>query len=128
MSTLQQTVQQRRAEPMGVSCVSAAAPIPTLVVCTWQGETWVLPWSHFVSARLTDGAGRLEVAFTHCAVLVTGEHLAGLVEDLAAFRIGCLRDLPASYRKKAAEDEPFITRIEIQATGEGKVKATREPS
>jgi hypothetical protein len=128
MSTLQQTLQQRRAEPAGVACVSAAAPVPALVVRSWQGETWVLPWSHFVSARLAEDAGRLEVAFTHCVVLVTGEHLAGLVEDLAAFRIGCLRDLPALYRKKGAEGEPFISRIEIQTTGEGKPKATRESS
>jgi hypothetical protein len=98
------------------------------MVCTWSGESWVLPWSHFASARLADGNDRLEISFATCLVIVSGENLRGLLDDIAAFRVGCLRDLPASYRKKAGEGEPFIARIEVRASGEAVPHVNRELS
>ena len=118
MSTLQQSLHQRRAEQADLSCVSVGAQSPALVVRTWQGDSWVLPWSHFTSARLAEGEDGLEISFATCLVTLHGENLRGLLDDIAVFRVGALRDLPASYRKKAGEGEPFIARIEVRATTE----------
>lgn len=43
-----------------------------------------------------------------------GRNLRGLWDDVAAFRVGCLRDLPAQYRSKANAGTPFITRITVE--------------
>jgi hypothetical protein len=99
-----------------------------LIVSSWQGDSWVLPWSHFASARLAEGDGRLEIAFTTCLIIVSGGNLHGLLNDIAAFRVGCLRELPAAYRKKSGEGEPFIARIEVRSVGDTVPCTKRESS
>jgi hypothetical protein len=119
MSTLQQSLNQRRAaEAVVSSSVIAAAQSPALTIHLWHGETWILPWAQFVSARLSDGGRQLELAFTNCVATVIGENLEGLVDSLAGFRIGELRDLPASYRKQSAEGEPFVEQIKLSVIGQ----------
>jgi hypothetical protein len=124
MSTLRQSVQQHRAAESAASCVTAEERQSALIVSSWQGDSWVLPWSHFVSARL--GGDRIELTFADVLVTLTGQNLTALLDDIAAFRLGCLRDLPADYRRKPVEGQPFITRIEVQPIVA--VTAPREPS
>lgn len=111
MSSLQQSLEARRAPEPDRAALTATA-LPALRVTTWSGEEWVLPWSHFVSARLAEG--RLELTFVSCAVDVEGDHLDALLADLAAFRLGLLRERPAAYRSQAAEGEPYITRLAVR--------------
>lgn len=121
MSTLQQSIAQRRAvEPAGLSCVSVQAQTPSLLIHTWQGESWVLPWSHFSCARfnVSDGNEQLDLSFANCRVIVIGEQLSALIDDLAAFRVGCLRDLPSEYRQPTTEGAPFISRIDVRPIAE----------
>jgi hypothetical protein len=117
MSRLQQSIAQKReSESNGLSCVSVQAQTPALLIHIWRGESWILPWSHFSGARFTaaDDGEQLELTFANHRVLVFGHHLAALLEDLAAFRISCLRDLPAEYRPSREERVPFVSRIEVQ--------------
>lgn len=118
MSTLQQSLHQRRAADVAVvSCVTTQERQLALILACWQGDRWVLPWSHFVSGRF--GADGIELTFANVVVKLTGQNLDTLLDDIAAFRLGCLRDLPTDYRKKLEEGQPFIARIDVRSvTGE----------
>lgn len=131
MKSLHEEVRERRAAESAVpTCVSAEpGGGPGLVVCQWRGESWALPWSQFTGARLggTDSDTQLEIAFANHIVTVTGDNLAGLLEDLAAQRVGRLRDLPAQHRPATASEAPFIVRIDVQIVSEGRRTERREP-
>ena len=118
--SLQESIERRRAtEPQVVACVSPSAEAPALVLSIWQGKSWVLPWSHLASAQLIVAKDNEQIvfSFTHHQVTVSGHNLGSIWEDVAALRIGRLRDLPPQYRSKAASNAPFITRIEVQCLG-----------
>lgn len=125
MSTLQESVDARRAAKAAeFACVVIAAQGPTLTVSIWQGRSWVLPWSYFVAASLADDGETetLELSFSGYVVTVTGQNLRRVLDDLAGFRVTCLRDLPADYRARLPVDAPAIAKIEVRpatgATGE----------
>ena len=116
MSSLQQSIERRRAaEPVVLSCVDVTAQ-PTLVVALWQGKTWAFPWTHFQKASVEerDGRDELAVLFTHDEIFATGENLQKVWADITAFRVALLRDLPAQYRARVGRDAPFIAKIEIR--------------
>lgn len=117
MSTLHQSLAKRReGEAATVSCVKSEESQPALLVSTWQGVNWVLPWAQFVSARLE--GDRIELTFGNCVVVVSGENLPALLGDIAAYRIAALHEMPAEYRRKAIDGEPFISRIEVRLTAD----------
>ncbi len=129
MKSLHEEVRQRRvAEPAELTCVSLQAGSAALVVRQWQGASWVLPWAQFIGARFAepDGKAVLELSFASYTVTVTGDNLETLLDDLAAQRIGCLRDLPAKFQLTMDEGTPFITRLEVRALSP--VAEAREPS
>lgn len=116
MSSLQQSIERRRAaEPAAITCVDVSAQ-PTLVLAIWQGKQWALPWTHFQHASLTerDGRGELVLSFTHHHVTVSGENLHKLWEDVVGLRVARLRDLPPHYQSRVGREEPFIAKIEIR--------------
>jgi hypothetical protein len=113
MNSLRQNLQAHRAADPPASWVTTDDRQSALIVTVWQGETWVLPWAQLVSARLGDD--RLELTFAAALVIVTGDNLAPLLDDLAAFRLHRIRDLPADYRSKPVEGQPFLRRIEVQS-------------
>ena len=122
MSSLQESVSRRRAaEPAAPVCISLQPGCSALVVCQWLGPSWVLPWSQFTGAQLmaTSSDSQLELRFTHCLVVLSGRNLRGLVDDLAALRVGCLRDLPADYGPPAGALAPYIASIEVRPAAHG---------
>lgn len=129
MNSLQQEVSERRAAKSGeFTCVSLQPGGSGLLVCQWQRESWVLPWAQFTGARLSgkNDDGLIELRFANYRVTVAGENLRALLADLAAQRIGVLRDLPAQYRSRTGEKEPFIASIEVCAPADA--PEIREPS
>ncbi len=117
MSTLQESVEARRAaKPAELACAVVASQGPTLTVSIWKGRSWVLPWSYLVAASLTDDTEpeTLELSFTGHVVTVTGQNLRRVLDDLAGFRVACLRDLPPDYRARLPADAPRIMRIEVR--------------
>jgi hypothetical protein len=115
MSSLHESVSRRRAEePAGLACVTLGAPQPGLIVAVWSGPSWVLPWSHLVNARFTEPPGEIELSFSSHTVTAEGENLRRVLEELALFRIGSLRDLPEAYRTQLPSDAPFIRRLIVR--------------
>jgi len=117
MSTLQQSINARRAADMAaLACASVGEPAPALVVATWQGESWVFPWSHLVSVRWesSEGRERLSFVFTGYAMGIEGRNLRSLLADVAGFRLGSLRELPTEYENRLSADAPFVGRIEVR--------------
>ena len=119
MSTLRETLQQRRAAelPHGRSCESAETAVRTLQIHSWNGERWVFPWSHFSAAR-HQGAGESEqlvLSFAKHEVILDGARLAVLLAEIASFHLDCLRDMPEKFRAQAAQAEPFIARISVRS-------------
>jgi hypothetical protein len=129
MNSLEQEVSERRATKAAeFTCVSVQPGGLALLVCQWQREDWVLPWAQFISARLLgkDNEGRIELRFADYRVTVVGENLRAVLADLAAQRVGVLRDLPAHYRSRMGEKDPFITSIELCVSSDA--HEIREPS
>lgn len=121
MSSLHESVSRRRAaESAEVSCYSHMPGCSALIALLWERERWLLPWSQFVGGRLggADDDAKLELSFTNYLVVITGEHLSGLLEDIAQSRLGCIRDLPARFRPPSGSRLPFIVRIEVQPVSE----------
>lgn len=115
MSSLHDSISRRRAEESaGPSCVTIGGPQPGLLIAIWEGPSWVLPWSYLVNAKLTDPPGELEMSFSSHVIVVEGDNLRRVLEDLALFRVVGLRDLPADYRAQLPTDAPFIRRIVVR--------------
>ncbi len=122
MSTLQETLQQRRTlePPHGRSCDSAEAPVRSLQIHSGTGEKWVLPWLHFTAAHHqgTGESEQLVLSFTNHEVVLEGTRLALLLPEIASFHLDCLRDMPAKFRSQADKDEPFISRVSVRSASD----------
>jgi hypothetical protein len=127
MSTLQDTLTHRRtgARPSDGISYSSEGSLPAVSIYAADGELWVLPWSHFVSARHTaDGeCEKVTILFASHQVEMRGARLALLMPEIAGFRLGSLRGLPAKYEALSNASEPFVERLSVRPIG---VPATLE--
>ncbi|MGA3008518.1 MAG: hypothetical protein ABSE59_11575 [Opitutaceae bacterium] len=118
MSTLQDALHQRRRAELthSRSCDSAEAPVRALQIHSWNGEKWVLPWSHFSAARhqTTGNSEQLVLSFANHEVVLDGARLALLLPEIASSHLDCLRDMPAKFRSQADQSEPFISRVSVR--------------
>lgn len=129
MSSLHESVSLRRAaEPAGIACVTVGAPQPGLMIAMWRGSSWVLPWSYLVNARFTEPPGELELSFSSHVVIAEGDNLRQVLDDLASFRVGCLRDLPGDYRSQLPADAPFIRRLRVRPASSSPMRSDQFPS
>ncbi len=121
MSTLKESLIHRRVgeSPSEVGCHSAEASVPALLIQANSGELWVLPWSHFVSARHKCAGDREHVTllFANHEVELQGVRLASLLPEIAGFHLGLLRSLPAKYEPQCNASEPFIERLSVRPIG-----------
>ena len=118
MSTLKESLIHRRvgeSSSAAGACYSADDSVPALLIYAGSGEHWVLPWSHFVSARhLCDGdREQVTLRFANHEVELQGERLASLLPEIARFHLGWLRCLPAKYEPQCNGSEPFIERLSV---------------
>lgn len=128
MSSLHESVSLRRAaESAGIACVTVGAPRPGLLVAVWRGPSWVLPWSYLVNARFTEPPGELELSFSSHVVTAEGDNLRRVLDDLASFRVGCLRDLPGDYRPQLPADVPFIRRLCVRPVPSSPMRSAQSP-
>lgn len=89
----------------------------SLTIHSWNGEKWVLPWSHF-SAACHQGTGeneQLVLSFANHEVVLDGVRLALLLPAIASFHLDSLRDMPAKFRSQADKSEPFISRVSVRS-------------
>lgn len=116
MSSLQQSIDARRAsEPVDLLCVVVASQVPAVLVCAWSGNCWVFPWSCLLGGSLRDAEGQeiLALSFSAQQVIARGYNLRRVLDDIAGFRVACLRELPPEYRRHFAADAPFIGQLEV---------------
>jgi hypothetical protein len=121
MSTLQESLTHRRTSesPSGAGCYSTEAFLPALLIHAGNGERWVLPWAHFVSARHTGDGSREQVTllFANHEVEIHGARLVSLMPEIAGFRLDSLRSLPAKYEPQGNASEPYIERLSVKLIG-----------
>lgn len=116
MSTLDQLLERRRAAESRGECCHSVDPQPAcLLVATPTGESWVFPWSHLTSARLSHNGDRDELClvFTSHEVTLRGLHLTLLRDLVATVRLATIRPAPTKY-SRAAVDQPFIDAVTVR--------------
>lgn len=119
MSTLQESVDARRAgKPTEFACVEVTSQVPAVIVCMLKGPSWALPWSCLIVAECDEAnAGEvLKLSFNGYLVTAVGRNLRRVLNDIAGFRVACLREMPPEYRSRVPADAPFIARLEVAAS------------
>ena len=116
MSSLDQLLERRRASAAAQGeCCHTVDPQPScLIVATPTGESWVFPWSHLASARLSQTADELRLVFTTHEVTLRGLRLGPLRDLVATVRLATVRAAPAKHQR--ATDEPYIDGVTVQPT------------
>jgi hypothetical protein len=117
-NSLKEALQQyREAHPPSLESYNRAyQPVRTVQIHLWNGEHWVLPWAHLVSAchQGTGESGQLVLMFAHHEVVLQGAQLVLILTEIAGFHIDCLREIPEKFRAQTCKDEPFISRISVR--------------
>ena len=118
MSTLKETLAERRNGESAVGSTNhlAKGPATAVQIHRTNGESWVLPWSHFISARheRNGGTEKLALTFTEHEVLIEGLRLVLLLPEVASFRLECLQELPKRYEAQTSETEAFLQRVTVR--------------
>src|SRR5690606_38619108 len=98
------------ATPVAHQVAASAAQMPALLVHKWDHRSWVLPWAYFLGAQheVIDEGELLTLSFTFREVVVQGSNLGLLLDDIAAYRLEALRELPDKYHEMADQSGPVI--------------------
>jgi hypothetical protein len=118
MSSLSEAVAAKKAlsEPV-VNCAEKDfRAVSTVTFCPWQATEWTVPWARLDAVSFSDEeeSQRVEFFFPRHQVIVVGENLRGIMDDIRNFKVSCLRDLPASHRAKLTPDAVFIAQLEVR--------------
>ncbi len=99
--------------------------VPMLRVCPWQAAQWLLPWSRFDMATFEneEESERIEIFFSHHRVVIVGTNLKDTMDDIRAFQIRCLRNVPENLRAAVDPEEPLIEKLEVRPLNEPKKPA-----
>ncbi len=121
--SLKNLVAERRAAeaaPVAHQVAASAAQMPALLVHKWDHRNWVLPWAYFLGAQheIMDEGELLTLSFTFREVVVKGRNLGLLLDDIAAYRLESLRELPDKYHEMADQEEPVIRGLTVRPVGE----------
>ncbi|HEY1794198.1 MAG TPA: hypothetical protein VGG34_14880 [Opitutaceae bacterium] len=128
MSSLAKTIAAEKAlNPPVVCCVDRDYTLVIMATFSpWQAKEWTLPWSRLDGWSLSDEGEleRMEFLFPHHRIVIVGENLRRMLDDLLAFRIKCLRSLPASHRANLKPGSVFITELEVRVLGDPKGRSS----
>jgi hypothetical protein len=120
--SLKEAIAQKRAEEevLRNPLYSSTEQVSALFVETSNGETWLLPWNHFIFGHHQEAGEweRLVLTFVANEVTISGLNLGTLVPEVAHQRLEKLRTAPGKYLK-SSEKELFIEKIEVHSL-EGK--------
>lgn len=124
MSTLREfTAAKNAPNPPRVQCVETDYhPVGTVTFCPWQAKEWTVPWARFDAMSFSNEQEleRVEIFFSHHQVIVIGENLRKITDDLRSFKVLCLRDLPVSHRAGLGSGAVFITQLEVRLLADPK--------
>ena len=87
-----------------------------VTICPWQAKEWTLPWSRLDALNFfnEEQLERVELFFPHHLVIIAGENLRGITDELRTFKVRCLRNLPVSHRAGFSPAAVFITQLEVR--------------
>jgi hypothetical protein len=131
-TTLREAIRQHEAAhpPSPESYHRAHELVRMVQIHLWNGEQWVLPWAHLVSA-CHQGSGESEqlvLMFAHHEVVLQGAHLALLLSEIASFHVDRLNELPENFRAQTRKGAPFISRISVRPlTDSGETERMNSP-
>ena len=122
--TLKEEIASRRVvESDGLNPLHSSNEHATaLLVETPDGETWLLPWSHFVFGRHKEVGERERLVLTFVAheVALNGLNLGAIIPEVVHQRLERLRAAPGKYLKSSG-NEAFIEQIQVRSLAEQKV-------
>jgi hypothetical protein len=112
MSLIQPRLSKVNADEESLVCfVKSREQQQSLILSIWSAEKWVMPWAQIVKTKVEEK--KIELTYGNCRVVVTGENLLSLLDDIASYRLVALREFPAESRPIPADKEPFVSRIEL---------------
>ena len=91
-------------------------PVSMVTICPWQAKEWTLPWSRLDALNFSneEQLERVELFFPHHLVIIAGENLRRITDELRTFKVLCLLNLPVSHRAGFKPDAVFITQLEVR--------------
>jgi hypothetical protein len=94
----------------------------SLLVETPDGETWLLPWSHFVFGRHKEVGERERLVLTFVAheVALSGLNLGAIIPEVVHQRLERLCAAPGKYLKSSG-NEAFIEQVQVRPLAEQRV-------
>ena len=118
MNTVGEVLAAKRAQCQpALRCVDTDYhPVSMVTICPWQAKEWTLPWSRLDALNFfnEEQLERVELFFPHHLVIVAGENLRRITDELRTFKVRCLRNLPVSHRAGFKPDAVFITQLEVR--------------
>lgn len=124
MNSLKEQIRQRKIElggpPEGCATYTTAGA-STLRLEASSGETWVLPWHHFIVCRLDDENEReaLRLTFVGYEVVVRGVNLEPVAAAIARQSLVALRTAQEKYAR--AENEAVLVFDIVVRSREGAI-------
>lgn len=127
MSDLARLLAERKAAepPPAPRCVEKNyTPVAMITFCPMQAKEWSVPWARLDSFSFSneEESERIEFFFPHHQVVVVGEHLRAIMDDILHFNIRCLRNLPASHRATLRPGATFIAQLEVKLLTDQKAR------
>lgn len=121
MRSLREAIAKMKGDPM--RCVEKDChPVAMVTFCPWQAKEWALPWSRLDALSVGDEeeSERVELFFPHHHVIMIGDNLRDMLDEIRTFEVLFLRNLPASHRPTFTPRETFITQLEVRALADPK--------
>ena len=109
------------ARPSIATCVEIEfQPVSMVTFYPWEAKEWAFPWARLDTFSFSDKdeSDRLELFFPNHQIIVAGENLRGILDDIRKSKVRCLRDLPASHRAMLRPEDVFIAQLQVKASAE----------
>lgn len=109
----------------GIICALIREGAPTLLLISWEGKRWVMPWVHFHYAwhERESEFERIKLCYSSHDVSLEGLRLERLVEPLSKYGVEWIRSYEKRYLHLCPQDFPFVERILIEQKDAGKFEA-----
>ena len=123
MSSLREVIAAEKAlsaAAKAAECVETSyQPVSMVTFCPWQAKEWNMPWARLDSFSFFNEQEleRLEIFFPNYQVIVVGENLRTIKDDIRGYTVRCLRDFPPSHRASFKPSAVFISQLEVRPIG-----------
>ena len=112
--------QEKRTSGTHPACWAREAHCACLRVCTSDTDAHLLPYQHFVNARLSraEGKEKLIISFSTHDVVIEGSNLGEIFDGLQSMDIKWLRAAPERYHALVPADAAVIGSVSVSEIDE----------